>query len=135
MRFKLPAYYDFVNFSDKQEGEFRTLVTPEGSFVLPENPFSIVDKLAFLKNSGFKRFIIDFSKVEVNKQSYRRLIQNMEKGIPLPETTRFNWKDGFYSPEHSPAAAKEGKTGDSGKKPAINRNRGKSSKTTGKRKK
>lgn len=136
MRFKLPAYYDFVNFSDKQEGEFRTLVTPEGSFVLPENPFSIVDKLVFLKNSGFKRFIIDFSKVEVNKQSYRRLVQNMEKGIPLPETTRFNWKDGFYSPEHSPAAPKEGMPVSSGKKTTGNAARGKAPKAPpGRRKK
>lgn len=104
MRFQLPEDYDFTWFSDRQNGEFKALSTPDGSFVLPEEPFSIVDKAVFLKNAGFKRWIIDLSKTVVKKPAYKRIIDCFEHGEVLPETTRFNWKDGFYSLDNAPGA-------------------------------
>ncbi len=99
MRFKLPASYDFGFFSDRQDGSFKVLSTDEGSFVLPENPFSIADKATAIKKTGFTRFIVDLSKTSVKKQEYRIIMDSFRKGTPIPDVSRFNWKDGFYDPE------------------------------------
>ena len=99
MRFKLPASYDFTFFSDKEGGVFKALSTEDGSFVTPEKPFSILDKSTFLKNAGFTHFLIDFSKTQVKKGTLRQLTKSFYKGEVLPDVSRFNWKDGFYSPE------------------------------------
>ncbi|MGP1587747.1 MAG: peptidase U32 family protein [Treponemataceae bacterium] len=99
MRFELPESYDFEFFTDKEGGVFKALSTEDGSFVTPERPFSILDKADFIKASGFSRFLIDFSKTKVSKGTLRNLMKSFYKGEPLNDVSRFNWKDGFYSPE------------------------------------
>ena len=99
MRFKLPKAYDFTFFSDKEEVNFKVNSTPDGSFVMPETPFSIIDKADFLASNGFKRVLIDFSKTRVQKTHFKQVYQALLKKQILPGTSRFNWKDGFYSPE------------------------------------
>jgi putative protease len=99
MRFHLPTDYDFLYFTDKENTVFKAMDTPDGSYVLPENPFSIIDKIGFLKSAGFSHFIIDLSKTIVRKNEFRQIMTALEKEALLPETERFNWKDGFYSPE------------------------------------
>lgn len=99
MRFKLPEDYDFIYFTDKQETVFKALSTPDGSFVLPDNPFSILDKVKNLQSLGFSHFLIDLSKTQVKKNEFKQIMTSYYTGKPLPETVRFNWKDGFYSPE------------------------------------
>lgn len=99
MRFRLPKAYDFTYFSDKEGMTFKALSSPDGSFVMPENPFSIVDKSMFLQNAGFNRFLIDFSKTKVKKKDLHQIVMAMHRQQVLPSTSRFNWKDGFYSPE------------------------------------
>ena len=99
MRFKLPDDYEFTFFSDRQGGVFKALSTEDGSFVLPESPFSITDKSAVLRKEGFCRFLIDLSKTKVVKQEYRLIMDSYRKGTPLPDVSRFNWKDGFYDPD------------------------------------
>ncbi len=99
MRFKLPSDYDFTYFEDKEEKVFKVNSTPDGSFVMPEDPFSIVDKVAYIKQSGFKKILIDFSKTKVTRGQIKAITTSMTKGQPLPGISRFNWKDGFYSPQ------------------------------------
>ncbi len=99
MRFKLPENYNFTFFSDRQSGVFKALSTEDGSFVLPENPFSIADKSAFLKKTGYNRHLIDLSKTRVNKQEFRMIMDSYRKGAALPDISRFNWKEGFYNPD------------------------------------
>jgi U32 family peptidase len=99
MRFKLPTDYNFTFFSDRQGGVFKTLSTEDGSFVMPEVPFSIADKANSIRKSGFGRFIIDLSRTRVAKNEYRQIMDSYRKGTALPEVSRFNWKDGFYDPE------------------------------------
>jgi putative protease len=65
--------------------------------VIPEQPFSIVDKLPFLEEAGFRRFILDFSGPPLRKQDYRDIMTALRTGQPLPDTSRFNWKNGFFS--------------------------------------
>ena len=99
MRFKLPADYDFTYFEDKEEKVFKVNSTADGSFVMPEEPFSIVDKAAYIKSSGFKKILIDFSKTKVTRGQIKAITSSMIKGQPLVGISRFNWKDGFYSPQ------------------------------------
>ena len=113
MRFKLPKSYDFTYFSDKEGMEFKVNATPDGSFVMPEAPFSIVDKTEQLDHEGFKRVLIDFSKTAVSKGELKLIKTAMVKKQAVPETARFNWKDGFYNPdkiEEYKAAAERSKS-------------------------
>ena len=99
MRFKLPDDYDFTYFSDKEESVFKVNSTQDGSTVMPEEPFSIVDKTKLITSLGFKRFLIDFSNTKVTRSQIKAITLSMTKGQPLPGISRFNWKDGFYSPK------------------------------------
>ncbi|MDR1909412.1 MAG: U32 family peptidase [Spirochaetaceae bacterium] len=104
--FRIPAdlsAYGFGAFSDSQ-GEGFHLLSGEGySQVFPEKPFSIVDKRPFLEQAGFRRFIVDLCGPPLKKKDYRRLMEAVKEARPLSGVSRFNWKDGFYSPDASPA--------------------------------
>jgi len=127
MRFSLPESYDFTFFSDRQGGRFKALTTDEGSFVFPEFPFSIADKIGAIEKTGFGRFIVDLSKTRVKRSDYRIIMESCRKGTQLPDVSRFNWKDGFYDPDKieeqrqmteragSRAAGKMGKAGKAGR--------------------
>ncbi|MGL4981602.1 MAG: U32 family peptidase, partial [Treponemataceae bacterium] len=99
MRFKMPQSYDFSYFTDKEGTVFKSLSTPDGSFVLPDNPFSIIDKVKQLRDKGFTHYLIDMSKIDVKKNQFKQIMQAAYKAQVLPETSRFNWKDGFYDAE------------------------------------
>ncbi len=99
VRFRLPKSYDFNYFHDKEGEVFKFASSADGTVVMPEKPFSIVDKMPALSKKGFSRFLIDYSHTKVRKGDLRIIIGSMLKGQLLPETSRFNWKDGFYNPE------------------------------------
>ena len=93
-----PAYR-FRTFTDSRDEYFSLLCDTGGSTVIPEKPFSITDKIPFLKEAGFRHFIIDLSGPSLNKKSYRDLMRSAENAMPLPNISRFNWKDGFFTNE------------------------------------
>jgi putative protease len=105
IRADLRAFYDFGPFSDSQDEEFRLASGEEGTFVYPQRPFSIVDKLPFLREAGFSRFILDLcgglgnSGFSLKKNQYRDLMKSAQNAQPLAGAGRFNWKDGFYKQE------------------------------------
>ena len=99
MRFRLPSDYDFTYFEDKEQKVFKVNSTADGSFVMPEEPFCIADKVSFINSSGFKKILVDFSKTKVTRSQIKAIISSMQKGQPLTGISRFNWKDGFYSPQ------------------------------------
>jgi putative protease len=103
IRANLEKLYGFTRFSDNRGEEFRLAAGEEGSRVYPEQPFSIVDKVPFLREAGFSRFILDLSGgpggksgPAIKKNQYRDLMQSAHEAVPLPDVSRFNWKDGFY---------------------------------------
>ncbi|MDR2246654.1 MAG: U32 family peptidase [Treponema sp.] len=101
IRADLRNIYDFEEFRDSRDERFRLIsggMKGEGSLVIPEKPCSIVDKVPFLQEAGFRRFILDFSGPPLRKKDYRGIMNALQAGRPLPGTSRFNWKDGFYSP-------------------------------------
>lgn len=99
MRFSLPESYGFSSFADKEGAQFKVVSSSDGSFVLPELPFSLLDKTDFLAQSGFKRILLDFSKIKISKNDIKTLNSSLFKKQVLPGVSRFNWKDGFYSPQ------------------------------------
>ncbi|MDR0710065.1 MAG: U32 family peptidase [Spirochaetaceae bacterium] len=100
IRASLDRQYDFGVFEDGRGEQFRLLAGGDGgSRVIPEKPFSIVDKRPFLEEAGFRRFIIDLSGPPVKKKDYKNLMAALDNAAPLPNITRFNWKDGFYAAE------------------------------------
>jgi putative protease len=98
IRADLGTLYDFTSFKDSRKENF-TLINnqDDGSIVIPEKAYSIVDKVPFLKEAGFRRFILDFSGPRLKKKDYKDVMTAFKNEQPLPGTTRFNWKDGFYS--------------------------------------
>lgn len=132
MRFKLPKDYDFTYFSDKEKMGFKVNSTADGSFVMPEAPFSLLDKMDSLKTRGWKRQLIDFSKTRVLKGDIRNLLSIIQNHGFIEGASRFNWKDGFYNPEkmeaYQAANAKrelEEASGFKGKKPYGKNGKGK----------
>ena len=99
MRFTLPKNYNFLYFSDKQGEAFRAFSTPSASFVLSDKPFSVVDRYHALQHHQFSRFLLDFSHTSVERRAYRFILQSLRNGTPLPDSVRFNWKEGFYDPQ------------------------------------
>jgi putative protease len=57
----LGRLYDFKTFSDNRDENFSLICESDGSRVIPEKPFSISDKIPFLKEAGFRHFVIDLS--------------------------------------------------------------------------
>jgi putative protease len=99
LRADLSKVYRFKDFSDSRDEQFALVSGPDGSIVYPEKPFSIVDKIPFLREAGFSRFILDFSGPPLKKSDYRDIVKSAKETIPLPDISRFNWKDGFYQTE------------------------------------
>ncbi|MDR1900303.1 MAG: U32 family peptidase [Treponema sp.] len=103
VRADLGGIYDFREFSDGRDESFRLYSGREGSLVIPRQPFSITDKIPFLREAGFSRFILDLSAgadgPPLKKSFYRDLSKVLEEGTPLPGLSRFNWKDGFFNSE------------------------------------
>jgi putative protease len=99
IRQDLGSVYDFGAFEDNRGESFRLLTDRSGSRVIPEKPFSIVDKRPFLEEAGFRRFIIDLSGPPLKKKDYKTLMAALDNAAPLPNISRFNWKDGFYTEE------------------------------------
>ncbi|MDR2716772.1 MAG: U32 family peptidase [Treponema sp.] len=112
IRADLGPLYDFTAFSDNRGECFSLVCGPEGSTVFPEKPFSITDKIPFLKEAGFRRFIIDVAGNFpggrlLKKTDYKDLMRAADNGTPLPRISRFNWKNGFYTTEKQTTMSKE----------------------------
>jgi len=83
-------------FADNMEEAFLLDAGNEGSRVYPKKYFSIIDKIPFLKEAGFGRFVIDLSGPVLKKTDYKDLIRSVNENAHLPNSSRFNWKNGFY---------------------------------------
>jgi len=100
--------YDFEDFTGSRDESFMLINGDGTSVVIPGEPFSIVDKRPFLMEAGFRRFILDFSaglfsgSFPLKKKLYKEVMKAAQEAQPLgsggiPEISRFNWKDGFFS--------------------------------------
>jgi putative protease len=110
IRSDMGELFDLRFLHDRDGDEYELVSSPDGSVVIPIKPFSLVDRIPFLRKDGAGKFILDFSFIDLKKQVYKRVVQAARDGVVLPDTGRFNWKDGFWNPEeeHAPAAADSG---------------------------
>jgi putative protease len=104
IRADLGRTYDFVQFQDSRDEQFRLISERDGSRVYPEKPFAIIDKIPFLQEAGFRRFILDFSGPALKKKDYKDIMNAVKNAAPLPNAVRFNWKDGFFTQEEGKKA-------------------------------
>ena len=105
IRSDLAAKYDFKTFTDRDGSAYELASmggAGVGSVVTPMKPFSLIDRVPFLRKEGLGKFILDFSSVKLTKPLYKQVMRAAEEGRILPETGRFNWKDGFWQAEESP---------------------------------
>jgi len=105
IRADLGAQYDFKVFTDSRDESFLLAGDGESSRVFPAKPFCITDKIPFLQEAGFRRFVVDLSGLPLRKADYKDLMGTIARGAPMPNVSRFNWKDGFYSSEQPAGAA------------------------------
>jgi U32 family peptidase len=97
----LSKNYNFTFFNDNLENQFHLFAGEEGTTVIPEKPFSIIDKIPQLNKAGLNRFIVDLSFMKITKNYYKTIMKTVEnKGI-IETATRFNWKNGFYREDSS----------------------------------
>ena len=99
IRADLSRTYGQTHFADRDGNNFELVGRRDYSVVIPEQPFSLVDLVPNLKKQGFSRFILDLSNAEPARGLYRDIARAAEQFKPLPNTSRFNWKDGFWSEE------------------------------------
>ncbi|MGO8692814.1 MAG: peptidase U32 family protein [Rectinemataceae bacterium] len=103
IRADLGRKYDFRYFTDRDGGTYELVTGEDHSVVVPSKPFSLVDRIPFLRKEGIGKFILDFSHIELTKQLYKQVMKAAQEGRVLPDTGRFNWKGGFWQPEENPA--------------------------------
>jgi putative protease len=101
IRADLAAAYDFRTFTDRDGSAYELSSAGEGSVVTPMKPFSIVDRIPYLQKDGVVRFILDFSGIKLVKPLYKQVMRAALEGKLLPETGRFNWKEGFWQAEET----------------------------------
>jgi putative protease len=101
IRADLADVYDFRTFSDRDGSTYELSSSGEGSVVTPMKPFSIIDRIPFLQKDGFGKFILDFSSIKLTKTLYKQVMRAAAEGRLLPDTGRFNWKEGFWMPEET----------------------------------
>jgi U32 family peptidase len=101
IRGDLGKRYDFRYFKDRDGDDYELVSSPDTSVVVPAKPFSLVDRIPFLQKDGVTKFIVDFSFMDLKKQIYKRVMAAARDGVILPDTGRFNWKDGFWNPEET----------------------------------
>jgi putative protease len=108
VRADLGKIYPFRTFGGGRGERFSLAAGGGETVVIPETPFSIVDKRPFLEAAGFRRFILDFSggvfsgaSCPLKKHLYRDVMKAVENGVPLSGSSRFNWKDGFFQEKES----------------------------------
>jgi putative protease len=109
-RFRANAPHTLRNFTDSQKYAFRLSplsgdASGSSAVVVPEQPFSIVDKIPFLREAGFRRFVVDFTGKPLKKHIIKEVWKHAQNGVPLRDISRFNWKNGFYTTEKQGAAA------------------------------
>jgi len=102
IRANLTPLLGFNSFADNMDEVFTLDSGNEGTRIFPKKHFSIIDKIPFLNEAGFGRFIIDLTGPVLKKTNYKDLMRAVNENAggnlqPLPNSSRFNWKDGFYS--------------------------------------
>jgi len=92
----LSKKYDFTDLADNFQNQFHIFANEEQTSIIPEIPFSIIDKIPQLQKNNFNKFIIDLSFMNISKNYYKTIMKAVDNREIIEKFSRFNWKDGFY---------------------------------------
>jgi putative protease len=101
IRGDLASKHDSTQFSDRDGSSYALNGRRDYSVLVPNRPFSIVDRTPFLKKEHVDKFILDLSNANPSRGLFRDIAKAAAEAKVLPDASRFNWKDGFYSEDES----------------------------------
>ncbi|MDR0539579.1 MAG: U32 family peptidase, partial [Spirochaetaceae bacterium] len=101
-RYNIPAFYSFRQFYDSTDEAFYAHAVSgdacgTGAVAVPNAPFALTGKIPFMREAGFRRFILDFTGKPLKKNIYKKVWEHAQKAAPLGGERHFNWKNGFYN--------------------------------------
>jgi putative protease len=102
IRGDLASKYDSTNFVDRDGASYSLNGRRDYTVLAPDRPFSIIDKTPFLRKEHIDKFILDLSNANPARGMFRDIAKAAAEAKVLPDASRFNWKDGFYSEDESP---------------------------------
>lgn len=102
IRGDLASKYDSANFVDRDGASYSLNGRRDYTVLAPDRPFSIIDKTPFLRKEHIDKFILDLSNANPARGMFRDIAKAAAEAKVLPDASRFNWKDGFYSEDESP---------------------------------
>lgn len=101
IRRDLSGDYDSVHFLDRDGAGYSISGRRDYCSVIPDTPYSIVDRTPFLRKERFDKFILDLSNANPARGMFRDIARIAEGAVVIPDASRFNWKNGFYNEETS----------------------------------
>lgn len=101
IRGDLTARYDSTRFVDRDGASYTMQGRRDYTVVVPDRPFSILDRAPFLKKEHIDKFVLDLSNANPARGLFRDIAKAAAEGRVLPDASRFNWKDGFYNEEET----------------------------------
>jgi putative protease len=84
-------------FTDRDGMGFTLNSRRDYNVLVPERPFSIIDRTPFLRKERIEKFILDLSNASPNRGFFRDIAKAAAEARVVPDASRFNWKDGFYN--------------------------------------
>lgn len=103
IRGDLASKYGPTSFVDRDGSSYKLQGRRDYTILSPDKPFSIIDRVPFLKKEGFDKFILDLSSANSSRGMFRDIAKAAADALPLDDSSRFNWKDGFYNDEEKQA--------------------------------
>jgi len=101
IRGDLTAKYDSTHFMDREGTSYTLVGRRDYNVLVPDRPFSIIDRTPFLRKEHFNKFILDLSNANSSRGMFRDVAKAAAEAKVLPDASRFNWKDGFYYDDES----------------------------------
>ncbi len=108
IRGDLASKYDSSSFADRDGTSYRLEGRRDYSLLVPDRPFSILDRTPFLRKEHVDKFILDLSNANPARGLFRDIAKAAAEALVLPDASRFNWKDGFWNEDEAGAAGAEG---------------------------
>jgi putative protease len=102
IRGDLASAYDSTQFSERNGSTYALNGRRDYSVLVPMRPFSIIDRTPFLRKEHVDKFILDLSNANPSRGLFRDIAKASSEAKVLPDASRFNWKDGFYTEDESP---------------------------------
>ncbi|MBR6062503.1 MAG: U32 family peptidase, partial [Spirochaetales bacterium] len=84
---------------DMRNNNFFVIRENQTTRVIPDVPFSLLDKQPLLTKNNIRKVIVDLCDVSLSKSDYKNLVKRLASNQNTERFTRFNWNDGFYRDE------------------------------------